>query len=191
MRSHRFLFGSLVPLAVALAGCSDPVPPTPQGAWNANFGPSADATSCMVAQHTAGLGKVNPNDYASVVSVVAGTDSTDLRCSVTGDKTFEVHGHAERKGIGLDISIPKITASASEQSPASGTVSFVSDKTVQAYVSDPANPCQFYFADPKEGVSAGKVWVAFKCPNVSITMSTCQISQGFAIFENCTSETGG
>ena len=193
MRFHRFLLGSIAPLAVALTGCSDPVPPTPQGAWNANFGPAIDAsTSCMVAQHTASLGKVGASDRASVSVVVDGTDSAQIQCSVTGDKTFEVHGQAQRKGIGLNITIPKLTAGATEQSPAAGTVSFVSDKTVQAYVSNPQNPCQFYFTpDSDEGVSAGKVWVAFKCPDVGITMSTCQISQGYAIFENCVSETGG
>ena len=38
-----------------------------------------------------------------------------------------------------------------------------------------------------EGVAPGRIWVAFKCPTIidGSSNSTCQIKQGYAIFENC------
>jgi hypothetical protein len=191
MRFDRFLYVSIAPLAAALAtGCGDPVPPTPQGAWTASFGPAIDAAAdCTIAQHTASIGAVSASTKDKVLADA--TDGAEIRCSVIGDKTFNVSGHAERKGIGIDINVKNLTPSATDQAPVAGSVTFVSDKTVVPFASaNPDKPCQFYFADPKEGVSGGQVWLAFRCPDLSVSspQSVCQISQGYAIFENCTKE---
>jgi len=49
--------------------------------------------------------------------------------------------------------------------------------------------CQFYFeANSSEGVDVGKIWVAFTCPSVSSSQTTCSVQKACAIFENCLTE---
>src|SRR3954463_12580295 len=100
MRFDRFLYASVAPLAAAFAtGCSDPVPPTPQGAWNVNFGPAVDAAACKVAQHTASVGGVGESDRDKVIvdgAVVDGAIAA-ISCSVIGQGKFNVTAQAELK----------------------------------------------------------------------------------------------
>ena len=88
---------------------------------------------------------------------------------------------------GIQISIPKIDSSATKMAPAPGTASFSSKNSGGAYRSDTGSPCAFYFAPgTSEGVASGKIWVSFSCPVVVAGMSTCELAESFAIFENCT-----
>lgn len=58
---------------------------------------------------------------------------------------------------------------------------------MKTYVADKDHPCDFYFRDKPEGIASGKIWVAFKCPQVIAEgQDTCALAESYALFENCT-----
>jgi hypothetical protein len=164
------------------ASCSDPVPPTPRGAFSVSFVDSG--MECSHAGHNTVIGMVGPSNKEVVV--VDGTADTDIKCSVTPVAGgFSVEATASQNDKSLTILIDKIAATATEMAPTPGSISYVSAKTVDAYSNSTGFPCQFYFIPSNQGIEAGRVWVSFKCPMVEADGSTCEISQGYAIFENC------
>ncbi len=165
------------------AGCSDPVPPTPQGAFQATF--VSDSASCMIAGHNTAVGAVTSSTKDKVL--VSGIDGADIECTVSGSGTFSVQAKITQNGQGLEINIPKLTAGATKDSPATGSVNYASAKTSgTVFTSTTDTPCNFYFSDDQQGVASGRVWITFDCPKViQGTMKTCKIGPGFAIFENC------
>jgi hypothetical protein len=172
-----------IPVGLALlAGCSDPVPPTPRGAWTVSFvDPGQD---CMQAGHNTQIGQVGPDNKDAVV--VDGTESASIDCDVKAAGTgFNVYAVASQKDKGLTIVVNGITAAATEMAPAKGGISYVSANTVDSYLTPEGSQCDFYFIPPRQGIASGRVWVAFKCPVIESEGSTCSISQGYAIFENC------
>jgi hypothetical protein len=171
-------------LAVFAAACSDPVPPTPQGAWSVQL--VDNGIACNIAGHAAQLGSVTSGSKERVL-VGGGIEGADISCQVTGTSSFAVSALATLDGQGLQITIPKIDSAATKDAPAKGTVSFNSLKTAGAYSSSEMSPCDFYFLpDTGEGVASGRIWVAFACPKVDDGMSSCELTESFAIFENCT-----
>ena len=174
-------------LAVFAAACSDPVPPTPQGAWTVQL--VRDSSACNIIGHKAQVGSVTSNgrDAVLVDGALVEKDAVEVTCKVSGTSSFEVSGVASLSGQGLQIDIPKIDASATKEAPAHGSVSFSSSITAGAYSSLSETPCDFYFLpSTKEGVVSGRIWVAFSCPKVQDKMSICALSESFALFENCT-----
>lgn len=171
-------------LAVFAAACSDPVPPTPQGAWVAQLVHSK--TECSIIGHSAQVGSVSSNSKDKVL-VNGGVEGAEVSCQVTGTGSFAVDGTATLDGKGVSISIPKIDANATKEAPAPGSVNYASAETAGAYSSPTDMPCNFYFLpNTGEGVASGRIWVAFSCPTVIKAMSTCSLAESFAIFENCT-----
>ncbi|MFO0762004.1 MAG: hypothetical protein U0359_36525 [Byssovorax sp.] len=165
------------------AGCSDPVPPTPQGAFQVTF--VSDSAECGIAGHNTAVGAVTSTTKDKVL--VSGTEGADVECTVSGSGTFSVQAKITQNGQGLEINIPKLTASASKDNPATGSVNYASLKTSgTAFSSATDTPCKFYFTSSSEGVASGRVWITFDCPKiVQGTMKTCKLGPGFAIFENC------
>lgn len=164
------------------ASCSDPVPPTPRGAFSVSFVDTG--IECAHAGHNTVIGMVGPSNKEIVV--VDGTSDTTIDCTVkpvTGG--FSVEATATQKDKALTIVIDKIPATASEMAPTPGGIAYVSAKTVDSYLNSTDTPCEFYFIPPAQGIAAGRVWLSFKCPMVEAEGSTCEISQGYAIFENC------
>jgi hypothetical protein len=197
MRFARFVSPTLVPfpllpllplLAIAAAtGCSDPPPPVPEGAWSINFQPLEDFTSCSIQQHVIGVGMVS--DIKQTKLVADATSGAAVSCSVTGDSKFEVRAEASQMGTKLQLSVDNLVKSATPDAPVLGTLSYVSSTTGKPYITDRDSPCQFYFVpNSGEAVAPGSVWVAFKCPKLIENggMSTCQITDGYASFKNCT-----
>lgn len=188
MRFARFVAAALSPFAIALlAACSDPVPPTPQGAWTVTF--ISPGPECSIMGHNMLMGSVTSDKKEKVyfdgeVDNEIGTASVE--CSVIGTNTFRVDAKATIGGRGLQFIIDSISKAATEENPVPGRLSYASEKTATAFQSPTDSPCQFYFTDKtNEGVAAGRIWVAFKCPQITGQMSTCEIQQGYAIFENC------
>lgn len=174
-------------LAVFAAACSDPVPPTPQGAWAVTL--SHDSSECTIIGHAAQVGSVSSagKDNVLVSGELVLNDPVEVTCQVTGTSSFAVSASATLSGQGLQITIPKIDSSATKEAPAMGSVSFSSSKTASAYNNPEESPCSFYFIPSTgEGVASGRIWVAFTCPKVIDKMSTCALAESFAIFENCT-----
>jgi hypothetical protein len=186
MRLSRFALAvcSTSVLAVFAAACSDPVPPTPQGACKAEL--LSNGGACMITSQEVALGSVSATTKDRVL-VANGPESADVACSVTGMSSFNVSGSITVSGEGIQISIPSIASSATKMAPAMGSVVFSSKDTGGAYSSDSKAPCAFYFTQgTSQGVASGKVWVAFTCPSIANGMSTCEMAESYAIFENCT-----
>jgi hypothetical protein len=175
-----------IPVGLLLfASCSDPVPPTPRGAFSVSFVDTG--IECAHAGHNTVIGMVGPKNKEVVV--VDGTSSTIIDCEVTPvTGGFKVYASATQKDKALTIVLNNIPASATEEAPAKGGISYVSAKTVDSYLNSTDTPCDFYFVPttpPNQGIAAGRVWLSFKCPKIEAEGSTCAISQGYAIFENC------
>jgi hypothetical protein len=184
----RLAFLSLATaLAAPLAiGCSDPVPQTPDGAWIVTT-IQDDPTACHIAGHNDEVGQLNASDKLMVVT--DGVDGASISCTVAGTGTFNVSALSQLADKTLNINIPAITAAATEMSPAIGAISYESAKTAVPY----SGNCNFYFTpSTPETVAEGKIWVAFKCDALTAgeTMSTCPVSQGYALFESCLTTTG-
>ena len=170
-------------LAVFAAACSDPVPPTPQGACKADL--LSNGGACLITSQEVALGSVTASTKDRVL-VANGPESADVACQVTGMSSFNVSASITVSGEGIQISIPSISSSATKMAPAKGSVVF-SSKQTGAYSSDSKTPCDFYFTQgTSQGVASGKVWVSFMCPAIVNGMSTCEMAESFAIFENCT-----
>jgi len=170
-------------LAVFAAACSDPVPPTPQGAWSINF--VSTGADCPVMGHMAQIGSVTSSSKSTVL-VDGGAEKAKVTCVVSGTSTFSVTGNASANGLNAQISIPSIDSNATAMAPAHGSVSFATGSTGGSFSSPSATPCDFYFVPGTgEGVASGRVWVAFVCPSVVQQMRDCSLSESFAIFENC------
>jgi hypothetical protein len=160
--------------------------PPPQSAWSVVF--VDPGIECAHAGHLAKVGDVTASEKASVV--VSGDLNATVDCSVSeaGAGTFKVEGTAMRLDSGLTIVIDQITASATPQSPAKGSIAYVSAKTVDTYLSSTGVLCDFYFLPgTPEGIAAGRIWAAFQCPSVEAEGSTCSIAESYVVFENCTS----
>lgn len=166
-------------------GCSDPVPATPRGAWSISF--ESPDSSCPVLGHNAAMGNVT--DHTKDTVLVDGEGDATIDCEVSGSGSFAVQarGIQDQKSLALTFLIKSISPSATIDNPAMGAISFTSDKTGDPAVSAPDTPCTFYFIpNSGEGVTEGKIWVAFKCEKLSLNGSDgCKIRQGYAIFENC------
>jgi hypothetical protein len=138
---------------------------------------------CALADSTRGIGQVDASAMANLVTNESPGGTVD--CSVTGSSTFAVTAEA---GLGddgvLSIDIPILPTTATKAAPAIGFVEYESEATSATPYSSLS--CDFYF-EGNEGVSAGKVWVSFTCAKITDGEkdSTCALTQGYAVFENC------
>jgi len=177
-----------------LASCSDPVPQTPDGAFFTAM-INDDPSKCMIVGFTAQVGAVDGQNRNTVVSdgmsLVDGGSPTHVSCSISGTTTYSVHGLIDDiNGTGnyFEMQINDLKAGQSEADPAHGTgiISSASHTAGVAY----QGPCDFWFTpSTKEAVNvangAGRVWVTFSCAGLLSGMSTCPLKTGYAIFENC------
>ncbi len=165
-----------------LGGCSDPVPPTPQGAFQVNF--SDNGAACSIASHRTEVGEIDASTRTTIV--VDGVTDAKVSCTVSGAGPFSVSGKVQLGSDLLNIVIPAISPGATEMSPATGGVSFISFRTQDVYQAGGDMPCNYYFTEGTgQGVAAGKIWVSFVCPMVFEGDKTCGIAESHVILENC------
>jgi hypothetical protein len=188
MRFARLVVPATVVLSVSGLGCSDPVPPTPQGAYAAVFvDPGVD---CDQAHHSIGIGEVTPDTKDKLIK--NGEESAEISCSVTGSGSFDVSAKGYQGADFLKIDVnglkPRGSGGPTEDNPAPGRVTFASANTAQnTYSSTSEAPCNFWFyADTNQDVAAGRVWLTFECGAITQDQSTCALDTSYAIFENCT-----
>jgi hypothetical protein len=181
-----------------LASCSDPVPQTPDGAFFAAM-ITDDPLKCTINGFTAQVGAVDGQNRNTVVSdgmsLSDGGVPTKVSCTVSGTTTFSVHGlidDVQGTGNYFEMQIDGLTVGQSKDSPAHGTgiLSSAAHTAGEPY----QGPCDFWFtAMTGETVNAtggaGKVWVTFSCAGLTSGMSTCPLKTGYAIFENCLTDT--
>jgi hypothetical protein len=180
------LASSAVALA-ALSGCGGSSAPPEDGAWFVSM--VSDTGMCSLADIMSKTGLVT--DQSKQMTIENGMSNLSLDCSVTQGtgKSFAVAITAQdttpSTGSTLQFNIPSISPSATQASPATGTVSYSSAATVdEEYAS---HACNFYFSSKSEGVALGQIWVTFDCPMITngAAMSTCDMQTSYAIFENC------
>lgn len=176
----------LISAAFALSftsGCTETPAPIPAGGWTVSF--SRTGASCNVPTHNQVLGEVSQDGKTKLVS--DGINNATVSCSVTPKSGgFAVQGSALQNGSNLQISIATIDAKATADKPAKGTVGYISSTTGDPFKSTSESPCDFFFVpDTDEGIGAGKIWVAFRCPVVTADMASCAINQSYVKFENC------
>lgn len=160
-----------------LGGCSDPVPPTPQGATQVNF---SFVSGCNVAAHREEIGTISATTRTKVN--VDGVDGTKVTCAVTGSGPFEVDALITQGSNTLSVYVPSISPGATAMDPAKGSVQWQSHVTAGAF----GGSCDFYFTEgTAQGVASGKIWAAFSCPSVVGNSTTCAIAESYVILENC------
>jgi hypothetical protein len=180
----RFVFAVLSVAAVGMiaSACSESVPAAADGAYFLTT-TQPDPLKCMIAGHTVQVGAIDAQVKKTVL--VDGTNKTVVQCTVLNDTApFQVHASLDdtaNTGTYFEIVIPSIGPGAKSDSPATGTVIFSDPKTAGNAFSGQCN----FFIEGNEGIASGKVWVSFNCDGVSFGMSTCPLKTGFAIFENC------
>lgn len=167
---------------VLLSGCSDPVPPTPRGAWTVSFADTG--IECQHGGHNAKVGDVGPSTKNAVV--VDGTEGANVDCRVSPKGSgFFVDASLQQSDKFLTILIDGISTAATETAPVKGGIGYSSANTVDTYTTTTMDKCDYYFVPSAQGIAAGRVWVSFKCPRLEAEGSFCSIQQGYAIFENC------
>lgn len=177
--------------AAALAaplGCSSPVPATPDTSWVVNF--SGGGANCNLSNSVGKVGDVTAGTIQQRVS--DGMASATVTCTVApSGSSFQVSAQASQNGYSLTVFIPQIDLNSVMSNPAVGSVSYESSSTINSYSS---NMCNFYFINPSasgngQGVSAGKIWAAFDCPEITYGQSSppsvCSLSESYLAFENC------
>jgi hypothetical protein len=168
----------------SLTGCSSPVPATPDGAWEVNLSSAGGACDIMV--NTTSVGEVN--DGAISQRITDGVGGADISCTVAGTGPFDVDALASQNGDTLQINVAALAAGTTKAAPVLGTISYESAATAVPFT----GTCNFYFANPAESVAAGKVWVAFACPEIGDAESgtMCPVTESYALFENCLTVAG-
>lgn len=182
MRFARIALALVVPPALFVQGfgCSDPVPAIPRGAYVVSL-VDFPTTDCEIVGHNGEVGDVADATKAKLYNDAE--EGAQVSCEVSGEGTFRVEGSIFLGGNLLEIVVPGIAPGTGPTAPASGSIGYASLETGgQAYSSE---QCQFWFANEQQGVAAGKFWAGFSCEAVVSEMSSCKISQGWVIFENC------
>jgi hypothetical protein len=173
----RFALLAVPALVATLCGCSDPVPPIPQGGFEVQF-QNPGGGQCNINSHNVKMGTVNAAARSELVSDGAGAS---VSCSVSASS---ISGSAFENPNNLTIDVPSITPETTIDAPATGVVSFSSGTTAGVFVSPPEAPCNFYFQEGQT-IQAGDVWVTFDCPTLTSEGQSCRILKGFAAFTNC------
>jgi len=163
-------------------GCEDPPPPTPAGGFDVRLQDSGQ--TCGLATHFSTLGAVGASGDPELVSNGAsgGVQVTCTVESVSGG--FHISTNLDDKAT-LQINVPVISAENLEDSPAEGTVNYVSTDTGgQVYSSQ--TPCLFWTVpDNGQFVRAGEAWLNFSCDEVENEGDVCRIAESYLAIRNC------
>jgi hypothetical protein len=185
---HGFFSASVLALATFALGCEEPIPPTPQGAFQVNFADTG--VDCTHKSHQSEMGIITATDRTQIA--VDGVKEAEIECTVSGAALgpFNVSATMRFEGTEvLTVSIPSIDAKATEATPAPGSAGFKSSVTLDFYGS--SDPCDFYIAPAGptgagQGVKPGAAWLSFKCPTIVESMNTCGLNESYILLENCT-----
>jgi hypothetical protein len=186
---------------VTVSGCGSNVPTTPDGAWVINLdGTAPVGQSCnkgvindMLGDVTGGSIQTKVVDGQPVPADMMETAAVNCIVMTMGGGFYATGTANTTNGSrSLMVTIPMITSSATEMSPASGNVTYSSASHTAGvpYMTQPQNgdTCSFYFGSgTQEGVGAGKIWGTFTCAGIfdSGTSSACSVGTSYFAFENC------
>lgn len=193
---RRFLAGSflLLPLSAAAQGCSDPVPPTPQGAMTYTITNAEDLTvdqkGCTISgAMEVAIGEVDGKTKASVQDGKGAAVSCTVRQSGDG---FSVTASISDDDYSFYISGTAVGGKVSEDAQ-------VSINIVEKTAKYSGTGCTISLSkDDGSSLAAasGRIWGAFTCDSIVDSTSgskpypTCAIRNdagpgGYFVFENC------
>lgn len=172
-------------LLTASLGCSDPVSPTPQGAFNVTFGNvSGSGITCPATQPTAQLivGTVGPGQFATEID---GENGATITCRVAKSNAgFIVSGKVLKGTQQFYLASVGVGEGMDNAGPA---VSVAGPNTGGKFYSPEGDAtCTFTVIEAAEG----RAWLAFECPDMSTGSAVnerCSLYQGYVVFENCES----
>lgn len=186
-------------LGASVISCSDPVPPTPQGAVSFHFTNSLNQ-ACAVSQFDSAIGAVNG---ATKTSVEDGANGNQVKCSVTpSGGSFSVvatiSGNDPTLKGTTTLSI-QTNAPIAPGGEADATVNVATDATKTSYFSTVDKPCKISLKQETDekglAVTDGRIWAKFMCESLveKNAGSTCAIRGrentlswgGYFVFENC------
>jgi hypothetical protein len=186
--------GLMTVLAAVFVGCGDAPPLTPRGAWFVNFVDSG--TNCQHADHNKMIGEISADSRTKLVDHEELLDPADpesgvsVSCSLIDDGSGKISFSAAESAAGpriLTLIVPELTAGATKDKPAKGTVAYTSAETAKTFNS---TECNFYFlSGTEQALKPGQVWLTFDCPEFAAAIDdVCKLNIGYAAFENCKTE---
>lgn len=177
------LAGLAACLAPVFAGCGEPPPLIPKGAWSVVF---EDQPGCAPGAENQAIGIVDADSTNELKE--DGVDGIKVSCTVIDEGgSFRIRASESGKSLSLTLTVNALSPDATEGNPSKGTVYYNTPNTGNPFTSQ---ECDFYFL-PKtpQGVRAGQVFFTFRCEEISAGIgNTCRIPIGYAAFENCISE---
>lgn len=193
LASSLLTMGAIAIGALASSGCSDSVPPPPQGALSYRIWKGL-GQGCFVHNHqtnapNAGRGQnVTSTGVAEVA--VDGENGAMVKCRASGDgSTFTVTAEL----MYGDVSFSLDTQLSPGDKEAEGKVRIQDNHTATPYaqpaalLDPPTAPCKIDIAKGNFGVGTGWVWGHFSCDSIVDERSPdafCS-AEGTFLFENC------
>lgn len=173
---HRTALAISACSAIAVASCSDPVPPSPQGAFSAYLGNATGAT--CPSPGPVSIGAVTETDKAPVAD---GDNGTSVSCRVVAI----AGGFGAEGSLNSGNMVFNMTNVSFQGNSGTGTVRLGGPATVGVYASQ--TPCTFTLLQAE----SGRIWTKFDCPQMkfaSALQPECAATGGIAVFENCLTE---
>ncbi|HMR09514.1 MAG TPA: hypothetical protein PKA88_27230 [Polyangiaceae bacterium] len=169
-------------------GCSDPVPPPPQGGVNVNIRSAPSSVTppnkkCTVGGHSAFVGSPPPDATKPGSRVVDGESGASVSCSVRkSGGVFKINGNATHKGVSFSV-----TGEVAPEGTGTATILHRNPTVLETVKNEDAMPCTVSVADAPLQVATGRVWAKFSCPALIAAQQPtlfCE-GEGFFVFENC------
>lgn len=190
---------TLVVLGAASAGCSDSVPPAPQGAARYNFTSPRSGGNCNKPLDTnAGLGAVTGVSFDPKTNE---EDNITVSCRVKQNENGSFTFSASIANKETSFSIAG-TVSSGEDGTAK--VQSYTEATLAKFTSTQEMPCTVSVTPTSTatglGIAPGKIWGSFSCERLvptenSNSGTTCAIVNsnpaqpgGYFVFQNCDEE---
>ena len=169
-------------------GCSDPVPPPPQGGVNISVRSAPSSVTpagkkCTVGGHQAFIGSPPPDASKPGSRVVDGEGGASVSCNVRKSADgFSINGNANHKGVSFSV-----TGSVMPAGTGTVTILHRNPTVLETVKSDQATPCTISVEDAPLQVASGRIWAKFSCPALTANQQPtlfCE-GEGFFVFENC------
>lgn len=182
-------------VAVSALGCSDPVPPPAQGAFNARVtsaSPAPTGKMCPSGPSTYFEVPVVPpptttdealDDQTYLHWVIDGEDDARVSCTVQGQGSF-FEGRLDYGGKSLEITSGTLDATLKGKA----RITVVSSAQISGALSAPSANCAINASNAggtRYEVAPGRIWASFDCPSVERQPTDYCVARGTFVLENC------
>lgn len=180
------LLGALIG-AVALLGCSDPVPPAASGGMYIHISQGA---GCPVTGAEYSIGNPAPSDFDSGTAIFDGEDGVQASCKVAGSgSSFTISAHiAQSKGMRYSLGVDNGVVNGGMGTATITT--YVPDAVVSMTSMTPCALRVISTQDPATGgsvfkIQPGSAWVHFDCTDLQSPPSYNCSADGAFLVGNC------